>query len=265
MIELIIDGQTILAEEGKTILDVARDAGIHIPMLCHHDAVSPSGACRLCNVEIYPRGSIQSSLATACNFSVEEGLEVWTNSAKVVEARQLTVALLLAKEPESKVIQELAAEMGVATTPFTIEAENNCILCSLCVRVCREVIGADALKFITRSHKTIPHIEASPNLCIGCGACSLLCPTHFIKMGEGDGQRIIWDTAYNMRKCSRCGAYTTTEAHWKYIEEKSGTSEEVKMAREICPVCRRDTISSELLDLSEKVLTSLFKGEGHTY
>lgn len=259
MIELVIDGQALRAEEGKTILDVARDIGIHIPTLCHHDAVSPSGACRLCIVEVYPRGSTMSYMTTACNFPVEEGMEVWTRSAKVLESRRMTVELLLAKEPESKIIQEIAADLGVEKTPFTLERGDTCILCGLCVGVCREAVGADALNFITRRGKTEPHIEFSPDTCIGCGACSLLCPTGFIKMEEVEGQRIIWGTAFRMRKCSCCGSYTTTEAHWEYMEEKVGTSSEFRTARDICPACRRDAISSELLDLPEKSLISLYE------
>lgn len=258
MIELVIDGQTILAEEGKTILEVARQFGIDIPTLCHHDAVTPSGACRLCNVEVYPKGSTQSSMVTACNFAAEEGMEVWTNSAKVLETRRLTIELLLAREPESKIIRLLAAELGVAATAFRLEPENTCVLCNLCVRVCREVIKADALRLITRDEKAVPHIEVSPMKCIGCGACSLLCPSDFIKMEEIDGQRIIWDTAFKMKKCVCCGADITTEAHSKFIEEKSGSATAYGVARELCPICRRDAMCAELLELSEKCMTSLF-------
>lgn len=258
MIELIIDGQTVLVETGKTILEVARQVGIDIPTLCHHDAVTPSGACRLCNVEVYPRGSTQSFLVTACNFPVEEGMEAWTNSEKVLKTRRLTMELLLARDPESKTICELAAELGVGPTPFRLEAENTCVLCNLCVRVCREVIKVDALKLITRGEKAVPHIEVSSTKCIGCGACSLLCPSKFIKMEEVDGQRVIWDTAFHMKKCSHCNAYITTEAHWKVIVEKSGSSLEERGTKELCPICRRDAILSELLELSDKPTTSLF-------
>ena len=124
MIELVIDGQAIRAEEGKTILDVARAIGIHIPTLCHHDAVSPSGACRLCIVEVYPRGSTMSYMTTACNFPVEEGMEVWSSSAKVLESRRMTVELLLAKEPESKIIQEIAADLGFLIKVNTVLIPN---------------------------------------------------------------------------------------------------------------------------------------------
>jgi NADH dehydrogenase/NADH:ubiquinone oxidoreductase subunit G len=258
MIELIIDGQTILAETEKTILEVARQVGIDIPTLCHHDAVTPSGACRLCNVEIYPRGSTQSFLVTACNFPVEEGMEVWTNSERVLETRRMTMELLLAREPESKTIRDLAAGLGIGSTPFRLEAENTCVLCNLCVRVCREVIKADALTLITRGEKAVPHIEVSPTKCIGCGACFLLCPSHFIRMEEAEGRRVIWDTAFPMKKCSHCDAYITTEAHWKALVEESGSSLEERGTKELCPLCRRDALSSELLGLSEKPTTSLF-------
>jgi formate hydrogenlyase subunit 6/NADH:ubiquinone oxidoreductase subunit I len=143
-------------------------------------------------------------------------------------------------------------------SPFKLEAENTCVLCNLCVRVCREVIKADALKLITRSEKATPRIEVSPTKCIGCGACSLLCPSHFIKMDEVNGQRVIWDTAFKMKKCARCSTCITTEAHWKYIIDRSGSSDEYKGTEELCPACHRDAISSELLELSEKSATCLF-------
>jgi bidirectional [NiFe] hydrogenase diaphorase subunit len=259
MLELIMDGQVVRTKEGKTILEVARDEGIYIPTLCHHDGVSPSGACRLCIVEVYPQGSTVGYLTTSCNFPVEEGIEVWTGSERVLESRRLTAELLLAKEPESKAIQDIGAKLGVEKAPFVLERDHACILCTLCVRVCKEAVGVGALKLITRRGKTEPHIAASPETCIGCGACSLLCPTQFIKMEEVKDQRVIWDTAFKMKTCSQCGSYSTTEAHWAYMEERVGTSKEFRMARDICPVCRRDAMSSELLDLPGRLTVSLFQ------
>jgi hypothetical protein len=78
-------------------------------------------------------------------------------------------------------------------------------------------------------------------------------------MEEVVGQRVIWDTAFKMKKCAHCSTYITTEAHWKYIEEKSGSSNEYIGTKELCPACRRDAVSSELLELSEKSATSLFR------
>jgi bidirectional [NiFe] hydrogenase diaphorase subunit len=249
MIDLYIDGQAVRTEEGKTILAVARDAGIHIPTLCYHDALSPAGACRLCIVEVHPEGETQSRLTSSCNSLVKNGMKVLTHSERVLEAQRRGVERLLEKAGKSKVIQEIATDVGVERAPDTFGEDSNCILCRLCVRACREAIGADALKLIPKRDKKEPHIQFLPESCIGCAACFLLCPTGFIKMEEIDGQRIIWGTAFRMKKCSRCGSFTTTEAHWNYLEERAGASAEFNMAKDMCPACRRDSISSELLDL----------------
>ena len=259
MIDLYIDGQAVRTEEGKTILAVARDAGIHIPTLCYHDALSPAGACRLCIVEVHLEGEAQSRLTSSCNSLVKDGMKVLTHSERVLEARQRAVEHLLKKAAKSKVIQEIAMEVGVERAPDTFGEDSNCILCRLCVRACREAIGADALKLIPKRDKKEPYIQFSAESCIGCAACFLLCPTGFIKMEEIDGQRIIWGTAFRMKKCSRCGVFTTTEAHWNYLEERAGASAQFNMAKDMCLACRRDSISSELLDLRQGSSSPLFE------
>ncbi|MBE9568986.1 MAG: (2Fe-2S)-binding protein, partial [Proteobacteria bacterium] len=110
-ITLKIDGRELKAHEGMTILEVAQEAGIKIPTLCYHKAVSPSGACRLCTVEIV--GSGKSRLVTACTYPVEQGIVVKTNSAKVKKTRKMLLELLLARCPNVKIIQQLARDYGV--------------------------------------------------------------------------------------------------------------------------------------------------------
>ncbi len=87
--QLTIDGKRVKAEKGQTILEAARAAGIGIPTLCHHTAVEPYGACRLCIVEIAARG--RTRLVTSCNYEVAEGLEVQTASARVMKSRRMTI------------------------------------------------------------------------------------------------------------------------------------------------------------------------------
>ncbi len=263
MIGLVIDDEAVRAEENQTILDVAREAGIPIPTLCHHNAVSPAGSCRMCIVQTHPKGHKRPFMTTACNFQVKEGMEVWTNSQKVLEARSSRAKFLLTKGPASKAIREIAAELGAEMPPLSSETDSTCILCSLCVRVCREAIGADALTLIPRKEGAEPHVEVSPNNCIGCGSCSRLCPTGFIKMTETGGQRIVWEKTFEMKKCARCGSYITTEAHWKYIEERTGVSSNFGSARGLCLVCRQDAICAELLELSEHFSTPLFTNDSH--
>ena len=108
MITITINGKKVKAREGQTILEVARVHGISIPTLCHNDALKPYGACRLCIVEIEQHG--QTVIESSCTYPVSEGLMVETGSPRVIEGRRMVIELLLARCPNVKIIQELAAE-----------------------------------------------------------------------------------------------------------------------------------------------------------
>ena len=135
MITLRMNGLPISVEEGTTLLEAARFFGFPIPTLCHMEGLSPYGACRLCVVEIGegPRARLVSS----CTYPAEEGLTVRTASSRVMRARKMILELLLASCPQSKVIQDLASAHGVRQQRFRQEHED-CILCGLCVRMCKE-------------------------------------------------------------------------------------------------------------------------------
>jgi NADH dehydrogenase/NADH:ubiquinone oxidoreductase subunit G len=95
MVNLTINGLKASAPTGSTVLEAAKSAGIEISTLCHHDALEPIGACRLCLVEV--KG--QRTLQPACTFPIAEGMEVQTQSPKVMEARRFVLELLLSDHP----------------------------------------------------------------------------------------------------------------------------------------------------------------------
>jgi bidirectional [NiFe] hydrogenase diaphorase subunit len=181
--KIILNGKPKQVREGETVLDAARRAGIDIPALCSHDALEPYGACRLCIVEVTERGKKRSKVVASCLYPVKEGLDVRTGTAKIVKLRKFLIELLLARSPETPYVRELAARYGVTKTRF-LHPNDPCILCGLCVRVCAEVVGANAIGF---SQRGITRRIDSPfgmdhSRCVACGACTYVCPTGAIQM-----------------------------------------------------------------------------------
>jgi len=179
---LIIDGQEVHAEDGQTVLEAAQAAGIDIPTLCHHPLLEPYGACRMCTVEVI-RGD-RSRLETSCTYPAWDGLEIKTHSPAVIETRKVVIGLLLSRCPGVPVIQDLALEYGITEPPFpTDKPDEKCILCGLCVRTCRELVKAEAINFSQRGveRRIGPPFLEKTDLCIGCGACTIVCPTGAIE------------------------------------------------------------------------------------
>ena len=198
---LKINNKTIKAEKGETILDVASRIGIKIPTLCHIKDLFPSGACRMCVVEMKGSGR----LITACSYPVEEGMDVLTHSPKVVESRKTIVELLLSNHPDDCLycirnknceLQTLAENLGVnerrlagaknehfvdQSSSSIVRDPAKCILCGRCVRVCEEIENVSAIDFINRGSKTVigTTFNKGMNLssCVNCGQCILACPT----------------------------------------------------------------------------------------
>ena len=173
---MTIDGREVQAEAGQTILEAAKAKGIGIPTLCDHPTVEAYGACRMCLVEVSAHG--RKRLVTSCNFEAADGLVVETNSERVRRSRKMTIELLLARCPEVPALQRLAKVYQVETPRFPKE-QDDCILCGLCVRVCRERMGVGAADFVGRGAEMrvdTPY-ERKSEACITCGACTFVCPT----------------------------------------------------------------------------------------
>jgi heterodisulfide reductase subunit A len=176
MVSLTIDNRKIQVKEGATILDAARAAGIHIPTLCHHEALAPYGACRMCLVEIIAGGRL--GLSAACAYPAQAGLVVRTDTQRVLKGRRMVAELLLACCPEVPEVKALARELGIEQPRFRLEAEI-CTLCGLCVRTCEEIVGVSAINFMNRgtAREVTTPFGVSADVCIACGACAMVCPT----------------------------------------------------------------------------------------
>jgi len=178
-IRLTIDGHEVEAEKGEMLLDVACKNGIKIPTLCHHKSIGGYGACRLCVAEVTKRG--RTKLTASCTYPVQEGVSVETNTEDLIKIRRFVIESMLARAPNSPEIKELAEELGVESTRFKLnpDEDNKCILCGLCVRICNEKIKIGAIGFANRGAERMitPPFEDFSDVCSTCGACSVVCPT----------------------------------------------------------------------------------------
>jgi len=201
MISITVNGRAVEAEEGESILQAVRRAGISIPTLCYIDGLPPTGACRMCVVELEGDGR----LVPSCSFPVAPGMKILTHSPKAISARKTIVELLLANHPDdclycarngSCELQGYAIELGVRqrrysgsrndwkmdqSSPAIVRDPDKCILCGKCVRVCEEIQGVACIDFIGRGSKA--HIGTAfdeglnVSSCINCGQCIKVCPT----------------------------------------------------------------------------------------
>jgi len=201
MINLKINGRQIRARSGQTVLEAAKTAGIDIPSLCHHPAITPHGACRICLVEI----ERQRTLQPACTFPVTEGMRVETESPKVVEERKFVLQMLFSERNHYCMfcemsgdceLQALAYRYGMdrwtyqnpypkipvdGTRKYFIMDHNRCILCRRCIRACGELAANNTLGVKFRGARTMISADMDTpfgeSTCVACGTCLQVCPT----------------------------------------------------------------------------------------
>lgn len=199
MVNIKINGKPVEVQEGKTILEAARENNIHIPTLCYLKDLNQIGACRMCLVEIKGARALQA----ACVYPVSEGLEIYTNSAKVRNARKATLELILSNHERKCLtcirnrnceLQKLCDELGIediryegknieyeldTSSPSLVRDNNKCILCRRCVAACRNQ-GISVIDCVERGFNThiAPYFEKPINdaACIYCGQCIVACP-----------------------------------------------------------------------------------------
>jgi len=241
-IKIEINGEKIWADRGKTILEVAKENGIEIPNLCNHPKLTPNGACRLCLVEI--KG--EKKLATSCSYPVEKEIEVFTETEKLRKIRKTILELLISNHPldcmtceksGDCLLEKYAYEYGIKKIhyegeksnpgekggkPFIIRDYNKCVLCGRCVKVCDEIVGAEAIDFGFRGFRTQivsgfdePLKEGG---CLFCGNCIEVCPVGVLRELEAEGRGRTWEYEKVRTVCPYCGVGCNIEVYVKNNE-----------------------------------------------
>lgn len=228
-VHLTINGQAVTAQSGQTILEAARAAGIDIPTLCHHPALSNHGACRICLVEVKGMRTLQ----TACTCPVAEGMEVQTDTDEIIECRRFSLDLLFSERNHYCMFCQMSGDcelqtlayrynldhwryarpyekMAVdASDPYIIMDPNRCVLCTRCVRACAEIAANHTLGLRERGSATmimadlgVPLGESS---CVECGACLQVCPTGALidaRSAYGGHEEDVTHTQTTCMQCS---------------------------------------------------------------
>lgn len=250
-INFTLNGEQVSCEKDEMLLQVALDRDIDVPHLCYHEAEPPYGACRLCLVEITKRGS--SWVEASCTFPVrDEGIEVKTETEEITRLRRMNMELLLARCPGSEKVRQMAEEMGVEKSRIPEDGENACVLCGLCVEVCRDEVGVGGISFTGRGPKrrvAAPYDEP-PQECIGCMACAEVCPTGHISVEDSGEERRIepFGVKQKLVRCPECGHGYVTEQQLEYLKKKLPEKSEVLAG---CPVCKGRRRAEELKRIFE--------------
>lgn len=219
MVSITVDTRKIQVPKNYTVLEAARYANIDIPTLCFLKDINEIGACRMCVVEIKGARSLQA----ACVYPVSEGLEIFTQTPKVREARKVTLELLLSNHDKKCLtcvrsrnceLQKLSEELNIKDirfegemikhpidqiSPSIVRDPNKCVLCRRCVNMCKNIQKVAVIDTNERGFKTIVGSAFNKSLadvpCINCGQCITVCPVGALR--EKDDTDKVWEALAN--------------------------------------------------------------------
>ncbi len=198
---MTIDGAQVSGREGMTILELAKENGIDIPTLCYIPELPPTGACRVCVVEV--EGS--RTLVGSCHTPITQGMVIYTHSPKVLKTRKVIVELLLASHCGSCFmcekaniceLRQIAADLEVGlprfqtrkryypiedVSPYIHRDLSKCVLCRRCVKACSEIARQNVFSIAYRGFNSKVVVDfdepLDKNVCRDCDVCISYCPT----------------------------------------------------------------------------------------
>ena len=283
---LQLDGKTVGFTPGQSILDVAADNGIDIPTLCYLKGATPTGACRMCLVEV----TGARSLVAACSTPATAGMEIWTESDRVRLARRLNVELLLASGAHDCIaceangdcrLQDLAYRYEVTDIPFAISPQpypkeegnpfiirdfSRCILCGRCVQACNELVVNRAISYGYRGVDSkivagtdVPYFESD---CVFCGQCVQVCPVGALIEKKSRYMGRPWDMKKVRTTCPYCGVGCQL---WLHVN-KEGKIAKVTAVEDGAPnkgrLCVKGRFAYDFIYSEDRLTTPLIKKGG---
>jgi len=261
MIKAKINGQTVEVAEGTSILEGAERCNVKIPKLCHNDDLEPWAACGICVV----KNGKSPKLLRACCTPLEEGMDIITTDAELVQTRKTVIELILSTHPDDCLacprnqeceLQRLAAEFGIRDQPFPKRLRNlpvddstgaivlnpeKCVRCGRCVKVCQEMQDVWAIEFLGRGEKTriapAGDVKLGEGPCIRCGQCSAHCPVGAIY--ENDQTTEVWEALMKTGEGEKTCVVQIAPAVRVAIGEAFGLKPGVNLTKKLYAALRR--------------------------
>ncbi len=282
----LLNGKETPYRPGQTLLEATQAIGFHIPTLCHLKETTPTGACRICLVEI----TGARSLMAACSTPVAEGMEVFTETERVHNTRKLNVELLLASGKHDCLIceasgdcrlQELAYYYGIKElkfsqdekfyptdddNPFIIRDFSRCIRCGRCIQACNELVVNRAISYGYRgkNSKVVtggdgPYTDSE---CVFCGQCVEVCPVGALTEKKAKGKARAWETNKIRTTCPYCGVGCQ---QWLHV--KDGKIAKVTAVEDGEPnmgrLCVKGRFGYDFIYSEERLKTPLIRENGN--